>query len=348
MMELCRTNLPVDHERAFLEDVIAHPDDDAPRLVFSDWLEDHGDEKRAEFIRLQCQLARMPENDRNRLALLRREGELLKEKGRAWAEPLRGIVDEWAFRRGFIECVAVQMRSQEGFCARMDEVFSAFPVRAVRLGCEPSAAVLLMKRRHYLARLVSLDVKELSGVEPERFMAPLLGREASGLRSLLMECEYSSREWNEQIARLATAKSLVGLTELGLAFGLYGEPLPGHVLSAILTSPQRTGLQKLHIPFSRFSQPVARLLATSPTLGRLTHLDLGCAEVSAAGWRQIIAGDNITRLRWLGLYAATIARMERPFLEEHSLGGQLKRLLGQAADFETSDTFPRWSGQRWN
>ena len=47
-------------------------------------------------------------------------------------------------------------------------------------------------------------------------------------------------------------------------------------------------------------------------------------------------------------YAATIARMERPFLEEHSLGGQLKRILGKAADFETSDTFPRWSGQRWN
>jgi uncharacterized protein (TIGR02996 family) len=337
----------VDHERAFLEDVIAHAEDDAPRLVFSDWLEDHGDESRAEFIRVQCQLARIPENDRNRPVLLRREGELLKQNGRTWAAPLRGMVDEWAFRRGFIECVAVQMRSQEGFCSRMDEVFTAFPVRAVRLSCEPSAAVLLMRKRHYLARLVSLDVKELSGVEPEQFMAPLLGREASGLRSLLMECEYSSNDWNDQIGRLACAESLAGLTELGLAFGLYGEPLPSSVLTALVTSRLRAGLRKLHIPFSRFSRPVARLLATAPSLASMTHLDLGCAEVSAPGWRQIISGENISRLRWLGLYAATIAGMDRPFLEEHTLGGQLKSLLGKAADFETSDTFPRWSGQRW-
>jgi uncharacterized protein (TIGR02996 family) len=338
----------VDHERAFLEDVIAHPDDDAPRLVFSDWLEDHGDDARAEFIRLQCRLARIPEDDRDRPALLRREGELLKQHGRTWAEPLRGSVDEWGFRRGFIECIAVQVHSYDGFCSRLDDVFAAFPVRAVRLSCQPSAALLLMQRREYLARLVSLDVKELSPVEPERFMEPLLGNEAAGLRSLLMECEYSSNGWSEQLTRLAQAEHLSGLTELGLAFGLYGEPLPGNVLAAIAKSPQRTRLEKLHIPFSRFSRPVAHLLATAPTLSGMTHLDLGCAEVSLAGWRQLIAGDNIARLRWLGLYAATISGVDRPFLEDHALGQQLRTLLGKSADFDTSDTFPRWSGQRWS
>jgi uncharacterized protein (TIGR02996 family) len=337
----------VDHEQAFLEDVIAHPDDDAPRLVFSDWLEDHGNEPRAEFIRLQCRLERVPENHRDRPGLLRRQGELLKQYGRTWAEPLHGIVDEWAFRRGFIECIAVQLHSYDGFCSRMDQVFAAFPVRAVRLSCQPSAALLLMQRRDYLARLISLDVKELSPVEPAQFMEPLLESEARGLRSLLMECEYSSHGWSEQLTRLARAEHLTRLTELGLAFGLYGEPLPGHVLAAIATSPQRGGLQKLHIPFSRFSRPVARLLASAPTLASMTHLDLGCAEVTAAGWKQIITGENIARLRWLGLYAATITGIDRPFLEEHTLGEQLKTLLGKAADFATSDTFPRWSGQRW-
>jgi uncharacterized protein (TIGR02996 family) len=37
--------------RAILDD----PDDDAPRLVWADWLEEHGDPDRAEFIRLQCE-----------------------------------------------------------------------------------------------------------------------------------------------------------------------------------------------------------------------------------------------------------------------------------------------------
>ncbi|MEK6238884.1 MAG: TIGR02996 domain-containing protein [Planctomycetales bacterium] len=38
------------HER-FLADIAAHPDDDAPKLVYADWLEERGD-KRADFIRL--------------------------------------------------------------------------------------------------------------------------------------------------------------------------------------------------------------------------------------------------------------------------------------------------------
>ena len=47
----------MDLEAEFLDDVLDHPDDDAPRLVYADWLTDRagdGDEARAEFIRLQC------------------------------------------------------------------------------------------------------------------------------------------------------------------------------------------------------------------------------------------------------------------------------------------------------
>jgi uncharacterized protein (TIGR02996 family) len=38
---------------SFLEDIVANPDDDGPRLVYADWLDEHGDSTRAEFIRLQ-------------------------------------------------------------------------------------------------------------------------------------------------------------------------------------------------------------------------------------------------------------------------------------------------------
>lgn len=37
---------------ALLADIIACPDDDTPRLIFADWLEDNGEPERAEFIRL--------------------------------------------------------------------------------------------------------------------------------------------------------------------------------------------------------------------------------------------------------------------------------------------------------
>ncbi len=42
--------------QGFLDDIIAHPADDTPRLICADWLEENGQEARAEFIRVQCNL----------------------------------------------------------------------------------------------------------------------------------------------------------------------------------------------------------------------------------------------------------------------------------------------------
>ncbi len=44
-------------ELALLRGVEAAPDDDLPRLVYADWLDEHGRHARAEFIRVQCELA---------------------------------------------------------------------------------------------------------------------------------------------------------------------------------------------------------------------------------------------------------------------------------------------------
>lgn len=55
------------HEQSFIRDICEHPDDDAPRLIFADWLEEgmdvpHHRRERAELIRLQCRLAEMDED----------------------------------------------------------------------------------------------------------------------------------------------------------------------------------------------------------------------------------------------------------------------------------------------
>lgn len=44
---------------AFLQAIIASPDDDTPRLAAADWLDEHDDPDRAAFIRLQVELARL-------------------------------------------------------------------------------------------------------------------------------------------------------------------------------------------------------------------------------------------------------------------------------------------------
>jgi uncharacterized protein (TIGR02996 family) len=52
-----------DHDR-FIRAIVENPFDDAPRLIFADWLEEHGDAARAEFIRVQCEVARMVEPEK--------------------------------------------------------------------------------------------------------------------------------------------------------------------------------------------------------------------------------------------------------------------------------------------
>ena len=50
------TTRPRPEVLAFLQDIKQNPDDNTPRLIFADWLEENGDPRR-EFVRVQCELA---------------------------------------------------------------------------------------------------------------------------------------------------------------------------------------------------------------------------------------------------------------------------------------------------
>ena len=78
---------------ALLEAIYAAPDDDAPRIVYADWLGERGD-VRGEFITLQ--LARGAGDEPST-----REKALLHEHGRRWAGPLGALFDAHVFERGF-------------------------------------------------------------------------------------------------------------------------------------------------------------------------------------------------------------------------------------------------------
>jgi uncharacterized protein (TIGR02996 family) len=69
---------------ALLDAIFDHPDDDTPRLVYADWLQEHGQENYARFIRLQCAAARekLWSDEANRL---------WEEIGRVWNR----LDEEW-------------------------------------------------------------------------------------------------------------------------------------------------------------------------------------------------------------------------------------------------------------
>ncbi len=93
-------------ELALLQAVCANPDDDLPRLVYADWLEEQGQPDRAEFIRLQL------ENHRQGLTLAScedrtvRETTLFTQHFSEWIGHLPAALQENVeFRRGFIYSV---------------------------------------------------------------------------------------------------------------------------------------------------------------------------------------------------------------------------------------------------
>jgi uncharacterized protein (TIGR02996 family) len=103
---------------AFVRTIAEDLYDDAPRLVYADWLEEHGDPDRAEFIRVQCELE--PMRDRYEIdraaELHRREEELLGAHEEEWRGAMPKGWDDWErrtsakFRRGFVDTVSMPVR----------------------------------------------------------------------------------------------------------------------------------------------------------------------------------------------------------------------------------------------
>jgi uncharacterized protein (TIGR02996 family) len=209
----------VTDEEALLRAVIADPDDDAPRLIYADWLDEHGDSDRAEFIRLQCAIAeRAPHGDRPH-DLFRRERELLAAHESEWSYPvgrlfrdsslvLTGRAEVGAFRRGFIYRVVCDA-SVLLDCA--EELFAATPLEHLRL-------------------------RDARGVARELFRLPLLSR----LHAL--DLSYN-RLGDDEVYQLARCPHLKNLTFLDLAANSF-EARGAHALAV---SPYLDTLDVLHL-----------------------------------------------------------------------------------------------------
>ncbi len=85
------------------------PHDDLPRLAYADWLDDQGNASRAEFIRVQCELARRQADeppaddpsDAPRLVLATTAARLAKKHGMGWRTHLPARQQRAKFHRGF-------------------------------------------------------------------------------------------------------------------------------------------------------------------------------------------------------------------------------------------------------
>jgi uncharacterized protein (TIGR02996 family) len=97
-------------DNPFLQALLADPDDDTLRLALADWLDENDQPARAEFVRVQVELARGAADRDRRRHLERRQRDLLVAHDAEWVAPLAEVLGckpgqwgGWVFRRGFVE-----------------------------------------------------------------------------------------------------------------------------------------------------------------------------------------------------------------------------------------------------
>jgi uncharacterized protein (TIGR02996 family) len=148
------------NERALLAAIIANPDDDTVRLVYADFLEENGEGERAEFIRLQVELARGVKKLALRRDLERRQRGLLAKNRSRWIAPLKSALGpgRWQgreFRRGFVECFELPGKTA---MSRGRKLAALTPVRELTVSPATDAQVVALCKQPWLANLTHLSL----------------------------------------------------------------------------------------------------------------------------------------------------------------------------------------------
>ena len=149
------------HGDAFLQAVLAEPEDDAPRLIYADWLEERGDPRGA-FIRLQCAWNGSAQRTRRVPIWKTKPTRCCISTKRNGRRRCNGIASEWRFRRGFVEEATV---SGDEFLGRGDDLFDAYPIIRLRVRLKRGQVGGVAASPH-LARLRKLDVSSCQSPRP--------------------------------------------------------------------------------------------------------------------------------------------------------------------------------------
>jgi uncharacterized protein (TIGR02996 family) len=253
-------------DAALLRAVVAAADDDAPRLVFADWLDETGESEQAEFIRLDIRMEALAEDDPARRALGRRRAALIGRHQAAWAgldpELLRHVAP--VFHRGLVE----ELHWGDAHPAHW-----------------PVVAGLL--RDHPVRRL------DIAGPDPDPFgdlspppafadFAGPLAADPAAARLARLDLSQLGGDPADGLGRLAAAAT--GLRALHVRL-----PVPAAGVAALVAGPAAAGIDDLTVHLGHDAADACAALAGSPLAARLRALGLG-PGLTDGGLRAALGG----------------------------------------------------------
>lgn len=316
--------------RAALDEIRARPDDDTPRLMLADWLEEHGDATdavRARLLREQCTLARRDPADPLRFADGERLDDLLLRHGDELDGPARNVLGTW--HRG-LRAVQTYPGELDALHARPDRLAWTERLGFAGLPLHEEVSQVAARLRAVLAgvRQLALDTGErtpdwltaLRGPELRRLThlavtGPV--RVGNSSDALLAAGPFpdlvSLRTHHADLDRLAAGEATPTLRELHLGQWWSSlEPLFASrhlrhlervvltsVQQAALTLPAAAGLPALRsLRVSGLADGVSVLanVARSPFWLRLEELELPHLPLSPAILRTLVPAPRLRKL----------------------------------------------------
>jgi uncharacterized protein (TIGR02996 family) len=326
-------------ESGLLHAIREKPEEDTPRLIYADWLDENEQPERAEFIRLQCRLANLDEYDPERPHLEWRERVLLRKHKKAWGKAVAKYTSRFAFHRGFIDEIAITAAK---FLENADTLFSITPLEQLRPlqvgarwneflaspqlqrlhGLDLNCSSLGTTRGQVLGACEQLeDLHELNidknRLRPAGMIAILGSRHLSNLRRLFVS---QNEAGDAALTAMRDNTHFTHLRDLNLASNRIGSAGATRLAQASWISNLEhlnlsdnpigvDGLRRLAdsgalAGLKRFSCPDLtaegpRILASCPHLAGLTELECGSAALGENVLAELARSDTLSRLRVL-------------------------------------------------
>jgi uncharacterized protein (TIGR02996 family) len=306
--------------------ICANPDDDTARLVYADWLDEHGNPKRAAYIRAKVEEYRL-ENADTAAAMVSDFIGFGSEHGHdrvdwsavdadvaayraAWKagapSPLsakgEGVprirgVNVSGDERGFYS--RAQVSDPDSFLARAADLFRAAPITTVAFEALTADQARALIAGGHLARIRELEFDEYT--EPDALRALGAHRDAAGVRALRLEVTVTG----DHIDALAEGKHWTGVREFESGFvDDSDDPPTADQFAVLFARPWFRGVRKLHAQSCGLNAECARAVARN--CPEVRELDLWSNPLRAAGALAFAESKALRHLRSLALSGCDI------------------------------------------
>lgn len=274
---------------ALLRAIEANPEEDTPRLAYADWLDENAasesDRARAEFIRVQCELARGVADARQLPALNKRERETVAPYCGVWAKQLQVPLGGLRFERGFI--VPLYLEAADWIRAA-NKIAAVAPMLALNLrgNAPPERDIAGCPELQFVRQLTVSSSRFVAGLSRAPRIQNLHALNVAHGRVKVAHCVSLAKVSFPELRRLT----------------LTGNPIMNRGLGALRQASWFGNLEVLHLQNCEVSDSEVIALVTDPRAARLRQVVLGPFADSNQVAQAILTSPHLTHIEGLFVF----------------------------------------------